>query len=267
MIDAQKFAAWVQAVQGQYINMDGAYGAQCWDLHAHFADWFGLPRVNTGYRGRWVGWAGNMYDAYPQTPAIESAYERVPASQPAEPGDQAIWSDSYWYYPATHVAVVVKDGPQLLCMSQNSTPSVAGNPYPGQSTGPTTLQHLPKGGLLGYLRPRGVTITLQGSTTSEEDDMSEALDKVNLLVDRQLENHLVTQRKLDGNNLALNQKLDSNHLIIQRRLDTFAAEIAGLRGALAAATTNPGITPESLTAAFKEAVGEFSITLTNVGGK
>jgi hypothetical protein len=52
---------------------------------------------------------------------------------------------------------------------------------------------------------------------------------------------------------------DSNLLVTWR---VFAAEIAGLRGALAAATTDPAITPESLTEAFKEAVGEFSITLT-----
>jgi len=183
MIDMQKFSQWIATVQGQYINMDGAYGAQCWDLHAHFADWFGLPRVDTGYPGRWAGWAGNMYDAYPQTPAIEAAYERIPGSQPAQAGDTAIWDDSFWYYPKTHVAEVVKDGAQLLCMSQNSTPSQAGNPYPLWSTGPTTLQHLPKGGLLGYLRPRTGTINPQGTTTtSEEDDMPFTAAEVQQLV-------------------------------------------------------------------------------------
>lgn len=171
----QKFSAWIAGVQGQYINMDGAYGAQCWDLHAHFADTFGLPRVDTGFPGRWVGWAGNMYDAYPQNDAIAAAYERIPAGQPAQAGDTVIWDDSYWYYPKTHVAVVVQDGAQLLCMSQNSTPSQAGNPYPLWSTGPATIQHLPKGGLLGYLRPR-TSVNVQGETTQtvQEDDMSAA---------------------------------------------------------------------------------------------
>lgn len=159
----KKFSQWITEVQDQYIDMDGAYGAQCWDLHAHFADTFGLPRINTGHAGRWVGWAGNMYDAYPQTPEIEAAYELVPGTMPAEPGDTVIWDDSYWYYPKTHVAIVIKDGPQLLCMSLNSTPSRADNPYPGWTTGPATIQHLPKGGLLGYLRPR-MGVKAQSST-------------------------------------------------------------------------------------------------------
>lgn len=173
MIDMQKFSQWIATVQGQYINMDGAYGAQCWDLHAHFADTFGLPRIDTGYPGRWSGWAGNMYDAYPQNDAIAAAYERIPGDQPAQAGDTVIWDDSFWYYPKTHVATVVQDGAQLLCMSQNSTPSQAGNPYPQWSTGPATIQHLPKGGLLGYLRPR-TSISVQGATATsiQEDDMS-----------------------------------------------------------------------------------------------
>ncbi len=154
MIDSQRFSEWIQEVQGKYIDMDGAYGAQCWDLAAHFMSTMGLPIVHTGGAGRWPGWAGNMYDAYPQSDAIAAAYERIPGSQPAQAGDTAIWDDSFWYYPKTHVAVVVQDGAQLLTMSQNSTPSVAGNPYPGWTTGPATIQHLPKGGLLGYLRPR-----------------------------------------------------------------------------------------------------------------
>lgn len=168
MIDMQKFSQWIAWAQGKYIDMDGAYGAQCWDLSAHFMATMGLPIVHTGGAGRWPGWAGNMYDAYPQSDAIAAAYERVPGSQPAQAGDTAIWDDSFWYYPKTHVAVVVQDGAQLLTMSQNSTPSVAGNPYPGWTTGPATIQHLPKGGLLGYLRPRMGGLAPQGSVTPIE---------------------------------------------------------------------------------------------------
>lgn len=171
MIDSQRFSEWIQSVQGQYIDVDGGYGAQCWDLAAHWSAFLGLPVVNTGGNGRWPGWAGNMVDAYPQSDAVAAAYELVGPGDAAQAGDIAVWGDTFWYYPSTHVAVVVQDGAQLLTMSQNSTPSRADNPYPGSSTGPATIQHLPKGGLIGYLRPR-VGLAAQGSVqTIQEDDM------------------------------------------------------------------------------------------------
>lgn len=157
---------WIPRVQGQYINMDNAYGAQCWDLAAHWSTNLGLPVINTGGPGRWPGWAGNMVDAFPQSPAIAAAYELIGPSGSGQPGDIVVWDDSYYYYPSTHVAVLVRDtGSYLTCMSQNSTPSTASNPYPGQSTGPTTLQQLPRRGLLGFIRPR-VGINYSGSATA-----------------------------------------------------------------------------------------------------
>ena len=172
MIDTQKLSAWIAEVQGQYINVDGAAGAQCWDLAAHWSQALGLPRISTWGNGRWPGWAGNMVDAFPQSPAIAAAYELHGPDEPAQPGDIAVWGDSYWYYPKTHVAVVIRDGGLLTCMSQNSTPSRAGNPYPEWTTGPTTLQALPKQGLIGYIRPRG-GLAAQGSIT--EGDIFMAL--------------------------------------------------------------------------------------------
>lgn len=167
MIDTATLNAWVQSVQGKYINMDGAHGAQCWDLSAHWAQWIGKPIINTGGRGRWPGWAGNMVDAFPQTPGIAADYDLIPPDQKGEPGDHVVWGDSYWYYPATHVAVLIADkGGMLTCMSQNSTPSRADNPYPGASSGPTTIQSLPRQGLIGFIRPR-TGIQLLGDTTAE----------------------------------------------------------------------------------------------------
>ncbi len=173
MIATETLSAWIQSVQGKYINADGAYGAQCWDLSAHWAQWIGKPIINTGGAGRWPGWAGNMVDAFPQTPEIAAAYDLITPDQKGESGDHVIWGDSYWYYPATHVAVLIADkGAQLQCMSQNSTPSRADNPYPGQSSGPTTIQSLPRQGLIGFIRPRN-GINPQGTITpSKEDDMA-----------------------------------------------------------------------------------------------
>ena len=178
-ITAQRMADIAAQLNGTYINVDGAFGNQCWDSAARVAQLLGLPVVNTGGAGRWPGWAGNMWDAYPQTAEIGAAYVRVSPEHAAQPGDTAIWGDSYAYYPATHVATVIKDaGGLLLCLSQNSSaprPDLPG--YSSYTSGPTIIQHLPKNGLLGYLRPRN-TITPQGTITQEEDDFMALFNNV-----------------------------------------------------------------------------------------
>lgn len=199
MIDVQQhLGLWVPQVQGQYINVDGAAGAQCWDLAAHWSKALGLPVISTWGTGRWPGWAGNMVDAFPQSPAIAAAYELIGPGEPAKGGDIAVWGDSYWYYPKTHVAVVVRDGGLLTCMSQNSTPSRADNPYPRDTTGPTTLQSLPKAGLIGYIRPR-TGLAPQGTITPQEDELSDAqveriINEVNAANEAK---HVATRSKID----------------------------------------------------------------------
>jgi hypothetical protein len=176
----QHLGLWMPQVQGQYINVDGAAGAQCWDLAAHWSIYLGLPKISTWGNGRWPGWAGNMVDAFPQSAEIAAAYELLPPSAAAQGGDIAVWGDSYWYYPKTHVAVVVRDGGLLTCMSQNSTPSQPGNPYPNDSTGPTTIQALPKTGLIGYIRPRA-GLAAQGTITEGDDLMATPEERTALI--------------------------------------------------------------------------------------
>jgi len=198
----QSLTGWIPAVQGRYINMDGAYGAQCWDLAAHWCTALGLPVINTGGPGRWPGWAGNMVDAYPQTAAIAAAWELVGPDELGLAGDIAVWGDSYYYYPSTHVAVLVADKiGNLLCMSQNSTPSVAGNPYPGQSTGPTTLQYLPRQGLIGFIRPRTGTIAPAGTTNASEEDAVALEESDRELFKNFLDDYFINVRRFDGRNI------------------------------------------------------------------
>jgi hypothetical protein len=161
---------WITQVQGRYINEDWepvteGYGAQCWDLAANWSKWLGLPVINTGGGGRWPGWAGNMVDSFPQSPEVDAAYQLISPDQDGLPADIPVWGDTYWWYPKTHVAVLVRDPGSgwLTCMSQNSVPSRGDNPYPNWTTGPTTLQDLPKAGLIGFIRPR------TGLTTPEDD--------------------------------------------------------------------------------------------------
>jgi hypothetical protein len=175
----ERLKSWIPQVQDRYINVDWnpanrGFGAQCWDLAAHWSMYLGLAVINTGdARGRWPGWAGNMVDTFPQNAEVARDYVLVSPDQGGLPGDIPVWDDSYWYYPSTHVAVLIADkGAQLLCMSQNSVPARPDNPYPGDSTGPTTLQHLPRQGLIGFIRPRAGAIAAMGETSTPlEDDM------------------------------------------------------------------------------------------------
>jgi hypothetical protein len=186
---------WIPQVTGRYINEDWepqtqGYGAQCWDIPANWSKYLGLPVISTGStatkRGRWPGWAGNMVDAFPQSAAIAAAYELLPPSATVVGGDILVWGDGNpAMYPKTHTAVGVADkGALVLCMSQNSSASLADNPYPQWTTGPTILQHLPKAGLIGIIRPRTAdsAISAQSSTTtSEEDDPLAGFSRADLV--------------------------------------------------------------------------------------
>lgn len=175
---------WIPEVDGQYINMDWnptnkGFGAQCWDLAAHWSAFLGLPIINTGGKGRWPGWAGNMVDGFPQSDAIAAAYTLHGPNEKGQPGDITVWGDSYWYYPATHVAVLYADrGGMLTCISQNSTASRGDNPYPEWSSGPATLQDLPRQGLIGFIRPNlgEASIGPAGEITIPKEDTLSAAE-------------------------------------------------------------------------------------------
>lgn len=142
----------------KYINVDGAWGAQCWDLIGYFTDWLGVPRLNT-HGGLWHGWAYAIWDQYYNNGA-SLYWDRIPADQPAVQGDIVIWKVTPGYYPASHIALAIEDaGPyNLWTYSQNSAPSWANNPYPNDSTAPVIKQLLPKVGLAGYLRRKKVVV-------------------------------------------------------------------------------------------------------------
>lgn len=151
----------------KYINVDGAYGAQCWDLVGFYTDWLKLPRINT-HGGQWSGWAYAMWDQYDRNGASKH-WVKIPANQKMEQGDIVIWKVTPGIYPASHVAVGIEDaGANVWTFSQNSAPAWAGNPYPGQSTAPTIKQLLPKTGLAGYLRLRGKAATKSVSQLADE---------------------------------------------------------------------------------------------------
>lgn len=137
------FAQWIDQTQGRYWDMDGAYGAQCWDLWAKYSmDVYGMSIQDcitpTGY-------AGGLYSAYPVSARCGQVYERIDANgySPVA-GDVAIWGYSA-YTPYTHVAIVagdgVKDG-RIYVITQNPDASA--------------LKWFPTAGLMGYLHPRSM---------------------------------------------------------------------------------------------------------------
>ncbi|MEJ1195088.1 hypothetical protein [Pseudarthrobacter sp. CCNWLW207] len=180
-ITEQQMMQLVLTLNGTYTNVDGAFGNQCWDSTARIAQLLNLPVINTGGDGRWPGWAGNMVDAFPQSPEIAAAYELLPPEATVMPGDTLVWGDSNQvWYPKTHVANAVKQetgNGWLLCLSQNSSaarPDLPG--YDLDSTGPIILQHLPKKGLIGIIRPRGGTITLASAIITALEEAGMALE-------------------------------------------------------------------------------------------
>lgn len=165
---------WVNDVAGRYVDDDGAHGGQCWDT---FADYcrrvLGIAPVNT-WGGNWSGWAYAIWDQY----AVNGAaghFDKIPATWPTLPGDIPIWTDTFWQYPASHIAVTHADaGASVLCVSQNSSPAQPWLPgYHPDASGPNTLQYLTKQGLAGYLRRRPTHgLVVAGEIVDQEDIMA-----------------------------------------------------------------------------------------------
>jgi hypothetical protein len=274
---------WIPQVTGRYINEDWnpeneGFGAQCWDTAASWSKYLGLPVISTGGKGRWPGWAGNMVDAFPQSAAIAAAYELIGPDEPGHPGDIPVWGDSYYYYPKTHVAVLVRDlGAQLLCISQNSSASRADNPYPGWTKGPTILQHLPRSGLIGFIRPRtGGTLSNQSSTTttSEEDDMDQntvftskdgakvTFQDYLISLDKKLEGTLNRVDSFPKFNEQMREQADIARAFYRDARADLAQKAAQNTALLAAvsalANGQSGVSTESVLAAIESAVSKFT---------
>lgn len=138
----------------KYVDADGYYGAQCWDLWEQYCrSVIGCWNISTQHSPN-PGYASGLWDGY-ATNGAKSYFTALPASSVPQKGDVAIWKyGQYPNYPYSHVAIVIADaGNNVKVLSQNSSPSLPNNPFPGKSTGPSIIQNLPKAGLAGYFRP------------------------------------------------------------------------------------------------------------------
>lgn len=137
---------WMDNVNGKIIDMDGAYGGQCWDLWSNYARTvYGIPAADTNTVD---GYAASVYTArYDRSKALQNTFIREAGNYTPVYGDVAFWNGN----GMNHVAIVVRDNGNgtLETMSQN--PNKAG------------YINISKTGIIGYFHPRtannNVTIT------------------------------------------------------------------------------------------------------------
>lgn len=139
---------WMNSVNGQVVDMDGAYGGQCWDLWSSYArNVYGIPAAETNTVD---GYAASVYtDRYNRSQALQNAFTREAKNYTPTYGDVAFWNGN----GMNHVAIVVQDNGNgtLSTMSQN--PNKAGY---------VTLN---KAEIIGYFHPRTTNTTAPAPAT------------------------------------------------------------------------------------------------------
>lgn len=133
---------WMNNVNGKVVDMDGAYGGQCWDLWSSYArNVYGIPAADTNTVD---GYAASVYTArFYNSRALQDVFTKERADYTPVYGDVAFWNGN----GMNHVAIVVRDNGNgtLETMSQN--PNKAG------------YVTLSKNGIIGYFHPRTATTT------------------------------------------------------------------------------------------------------------
>lgn len=128
---------WMNNVNGKIIDMDGAYGGQCWDLWSSYArNVYNIPAADTNTVD---GYAASVYTArYDRSRALQDTFSREGANYTPVYGDVAFWNGN----GMNHVAIVIRDNGNgtLETMSQN--PNKAG------------YINISKNGIIGYFHPR-----------------------------------------------------------------------------------------------------------------
>lgn len=142
------FNEWVNAVDGQAIDVDGNWGPQCWDLWSHYAmNVFGASMwqtsTNSGGSYHHYGYACEIWHNFGGN--LNWAFTPIGADQPTQRGDVILWEWGSAVGPLSHVAITLEDrGNYVYCLTQN----------PGN----TKRASLSKAGVLGYLRPDNQSI-------------------------------------------------------------------------------------------------------------
>lgn len=128
---------WINSVNGKTIDMDGAYGGQCWDLWSSYARHvYGIPVADTNTVD---GYAASVYTArYERSRALQNAFTKESANYTPVFGDVAFWKRS----DMNHVAIVVRDNGNGTLQTISQNPNRAG------------YVNIGKNGIIGYFHPR-----------------------------------------------------------------------------------------------------------------
>ena len=128
---------WINSVNGKAIDVDGHYGAQCWDLWSSYAQYvYGIPRADTNTVD---GYAASVYtQRYNRSKALQNTFEQKSASYTPVYGDVAFWKRS----GMNHVAIVVRDNGNGTLQTISQNPNKAG------------YLNISKNGIIGYFHPR-----------------------------------------------------------------------------------------------------------------
>lgn len=138
-----QFSDYLASVDGVAIDVDRAFGPQCWDLWSHYA----TNLIGANARATFTGAGGQQQHGGYWTCNVWHGFDRsglgqwfTPVNGVAQAGDVAIWEFGGPVTPNSHIAIVVEDrGDAVYCMTQNPGPSHYGL--------------ISKAGILGYLRP------------------------------------------------------------------------------------------------------------------
>lgn len=139
MVDVQ---AWLERTQNQFWDMDGAYGAQCWDLWAKYC--MDCYNLSLGDCITPTGYAEGNYTRFPTTAAVGRVFEKKDADYTPVMGDVVFWTFGSQIYTGSHVAIVWGgvNGDNIDVLTQNPTPAVH-----------QSLPLMRGSQLLGYLHP------------------------------------------------------------------------------------------------------------------
>lgn len=104
-----KFSQFLSIYNNRYVDFDGYYGAQCFDLVQYWSKYIGGHRFGGGFAKEIYSQPGSFYTQIPNTP------EAIPKA-----GDIIVWAGSYnGGYGHTGIATGKGDINKFECFQQN----------------------------------------------------------------------------------------------------------------------------------------------------
>lgn len=140
---AQKFQSWVDATRGHYVDPDGSFGPQCWDLWMYYYQNFLGLDMNQWVRQPEPGGNPGFINSFPQSQYYADNFQKLGQNDTLQAGDVGFWAGYGHDTAYGHVSIIVKDnGSTIETFSQN----------------PNAPDYITeqRGALVGALRPKAL---------------------------------------------------------------------------------------------------------------